>query len=76
MHLEGFRDVLVIITYGLAFLILSIVADRKNRNSLGWGLIGGLFFPCSLIYLAFLPGLCPKCKGVNGGRKVRRVAVQ
>ena len=68
MHLEGFQDVLVIVTYGLAILILSIVADRKNRNTLAWGLIGGLFFPCSLIYLAFLPRLCPKSKGEGKGR--------
>jgi len=68
MHLEGFQDVLAIVTCGLAILILSIVADRKNRNPLVWGLIGGLFFPCSLIYLAFLPGLCPKCKGEWEGR--------
>ena len=62
MHLEAFQDVLIIATYGLAILILSIVADRKHRNPLVWGLIGGLCFPCSLLYLAFLPRLCPKCK--------------
>lgn len=62
MHLEVFQDVLVIVTYGVAILILSIVADRKDRNPLVWGLVGGLLFPCSLIYLAFLPRLCPKCK--------------
>jgi hypothetical protein len=68
MYLEGFQDVLVIITYGLAIVILSIVADRKNRNPLAWVLIGGLFFPCSLLYLAFLPRLCPKCKDEWKGR--------
>jgi hypothetical protein len=68
MHLEGFQDVLVIVTYGLAILILSLVADRKNRNPLVWGLIGGLFFPCSLIYLAFLPRHCPKCKAECKGK--------
>lgn len=62
MHLEGFQDVFVIVTYGLAIFILSMVADRKNRNPVAWGLIGGLFFPCSLIYLALLPGICSKCK--------------
>jgi hypothetical protein len=62
MHLEASPDVLYIITYGLALVILSMLADRKNRNPLAWGLIGGLFFPCSLIYLAFLPRLCPKCR--------------
>jgi hypothetical protein len=68
MHLEGFQDVLAIVTYGLAIVVLSIVADRKNRNPLAWALLGGLFFPCSLVYLAFLPRLCPKCKGECEGR--------
>ena len=68
MHLEGFQDVLVIVTYGVAILILSIAADRKNRNPLVWGLVGGLFFPCSLIYLACLPRICPKCKDECKGR--------
>ena len=68
MHLENFQNVLIIVTYGLAILMLSIVAARKHRNPLAWGLIGGLFFPCSLIYLAFLPRLCSKCKGECKGR--------
>jgi hypothetical protein len=68
MHLEVFQDVLVIVTYGLAILILSIVADRKNRNPLVWGLVGGLFFPCGLVCLAFQPCLCPKCKSECKGR--------
>ncbi len=68
MHLEGFQDVLYIITYGMAIVILSTLADGKNRNSLAWGLIGGLLFTCSLIYLAFLPRLCPKCKAERNGR--------
>ena len=68
MNLEDFQDVLVIVTYGSAILILSVVADRRNRNPLAWGLLGGLFFPCSLIYLALLPRLCPKCKGECKGR--------
>ena len=68
MDLEGFQDVLAIVTYGVAILVLSVVADQKNRNPLAWGLVGGLFFPCSRIYLAFLPRLCPKCKGECKGR--------
>ena len=64
----GFQDVLAIVTYGLAILVLSVVADQKNRYPLAWGLVGGLFFPCSLIYLAFLPRLCPKCKDKCKGR--------
>ena len=58
MHLEGFQDVLYITTYGLAIVILSILADCKNRNPLAWSLIGGLSFPCSLIYLALLYRCC------------------
>jgi hypothetical protein len=68
MHFEAYQDVLVIITYGLAVLVLSLVADRKHRNPLVWGLIGGLFFPCSLIYLVFLPRLCPNCRDECKGR--------
>ena len=45
MHLEGFQDVLGIVTYGLAIVILSIVADRKKRNPLAWGLTRGIAFP-------------------------------
>ena len=59
---EAFCDVLAIATYGVAILTLSIVADRKHRNPILWGLIGGLCFPSSLICLAFLPRLCPKGK--------------
>ena len=62
MQLEGFQDVLFIITYGLAIVILSILADCKNRNPLAWGLIGGLFFPTSLICLLLETHVCPKCK--------------
>lgn len=68
MHLGGYQDVLMLVTYGLAILILSIVADRKHRSPLVWGLIGGLVFPCSLIYLALLPRLCPKCKAECKGK--------
>jgi len=68
MHIDGFEDVFPIVTYAVAILILSVVADSKNRWPLGWGLFGGLFFPSSLIYLAFLPRLCPKCKEECKGR--------
>ena len=68
MHWEGFQDMLYIITYGLAIVILGILAYCKNRRPLAWGLIGGLFFPCSLLYVAFLPRLCPTCKGECKGR--------
>ena len=62
MHLESYQDVLSIITYGLAIVMLSALAGWKNRNPLGWGLIGALFFPTSFIWLLLESHLCPKCK--------------
>ena len=35
MQFEDFLDVFYIVAYGLAILVLSILADRKNRNPLG-----------------------------------------
>ena len=61
MHLEGYEDVFSIITYGVAILMLSSLAGWKNRNPLGWGLIGGLLFPTSFICLLLESHLCPKC---------------
>jgi hypothetical protein len=74
MHLEGFQDVLYIITYGLAILTLGLIADRKNRNPLAWGLLGGLFFPTSFICLLLESHLCPKCKAplTKGQWRLRR----
>jgi hypothetical protein len=63
MHLEASEDVLFFMTYGFAILVLSLLADRKNRNPLAWGLIGGLFFPCSFICLLLESHLCPECRG-------------
>jgi hypothetical protein len=68
MHLEAFPGVFYLVTYGLAVVVLGILAKRKYRNPLTWGLIGGLFGPCSLIYLVFLPCLCPKCKAACEGK--------
>jgi hypothetical protein len=62
MHLEGYQDVFFLITYGLAIVMLSSLATWKNRNPLGWGLIGGLFFPTSFICLLLESHLCPKFK--------------
>ena len=62
MHLEGYEDVFSIITYGVAILMLSSLAAWKNRNPLGRGQIGGLFFPTSLICLLLDSYVCPKCR--------------
>jgi biotin transporter BioY len=42
-------------------LLIGLLAARKNRNGLLWGIIGGLFLLPGLIVLMFLPFLCPKC---------------
>jgi hypothetical protein len=62
MHLEGYQDVFFLITYSLGFVMLSSLAGWKNRNPLAWGLIGGLLFPVSFLWLLLEPHLCPKCK--------------
>ena len=74
MHLEGYEDVFSIITYGVAILMLSSLAAWKNRNPLGWGLIGGLFFPISFICLLLESHLCRKCKASlsTDERKLRK----
>ena len=51
-----------IIYYGLAALLLGYFAKRKNR-SLAWAFIGPLFCVPSLIAMAFMSYLCPKCRG-------------
>ena len=43
-------------------VVLGLLANRKNRNVLGWALIGGLFALPALLILAFLPPLCAKCR--------------
>lgn len=64
MHLEdGYQDVFFFSTYALGIVILSSLASWKGRNPLSWGLIGGLLFPTSLIFLLVESHLCPKCKG-------------
>lgn len=50
------------IYYALAALVLGSFARRKNR-SLAWAFIGPLFCFPSLIALAFMSFLCPRCRG-------------
>lgn len=53
--------------YAVAFVVFAfitgIMADRKNRNAVAWGLFGGLSPVLALLVLMFMPFLCPKCKG-------------
>ncbi len=48
--------------YFIAAIIIGPLAARKNRNGLGWGLLGGFFLVPGLLVLMFLPFLCPKCQ--------------
>src|SRR5215469_3352312 len=72
MDKESPKIVGFFLTYVLGILVLGIMAARKNRNYMAWGLIGGLFsLPC-FVALAFLPPLCPKCKRPLLAREWRR----
>jgi hypothetical protein len=42
--------------------IVGLLAKRKNRDPLIWGIFGAFFFMFALIVLMFMPYLCPKCK--------------
>lgn len=43
-------------------VVVGLLAKRKNRNPIGWGIAGALSWFIALIVLAFMPYLCPKCK--------------
>jgi len=51
-----------IIAYGIAVLVLALMAKRKNRDPWAWGFIGAFFCLPTLVILAFMSYLCPKCK--------------
>lgn len=60
MFFQTYQDVIYIATYAVAVVVLSVLADRKNRNPLAWGTIGALLFPISLICLMLEPALKPR----------------
>lgn len=51
-----------LIPYAISAVIIGLLAARKNRNGVAWGLIGGLFLLPGLLVLMFMPFVCPKCK--------------
>ena len=57
MFFQTYQDVIYIATYAVAVVVLSVLADRKNRSPLAWGTIGALLFPISLICLMLEPPL-------------------
>jgi uncharacterized membrane protein len=60
MFFEIYQDVFYIVTYAVAVVVLSVLADRKNRSPLAWGTIGALLFPISLICLMLETPLKPR----------------
>ena len=48
--------------FALSAVINGLFAARKNRNAWAWALFGGLFCLPTLLILAFVPFLCPKCQ--------------
>jgi hypothetical protein len=61
-----------IVTYILGVVVLGLMAARKNRDYMAWGLIGGLFSIFCVVALVMLPPLCPKCRRPLLGREWRR----
>jgi hypothetical protein len=59
---SGAQFVFFLMYYAWAALLLGYFAKRKNR-SLAWAFIGPLFCVPSLIAMAFMSYLCPKCRG-------------
>jgi hypothetical protein len=55
-------DLLIVLLFYLIFAAsVGSLAAMKNRDRWKWGLIGGLFFLPSVLILAFLSPLCPRC---------------
>ena len=74
MMVAGIAELIgFIIWYALAALILGYFAKRKNR-SIAWAIIGPFFCVPSLIAMAFMSYLCPRCRGplTNDEWKQRR----
>jgi len=59
--------VIVLFIWWAVFAVLvGLLAKRKNRSLILWGLVGGLppyNWIIAFILLAFLPFLCPRCRG-------------
>ena len=49
--------------FGVVFwgVVVGLLARRKNRSPLGWGIAGGLVWFIALIILAMMPYKCPRC---------------
>lgn len=43
-------------------VVVGLLAKRKNRNPIGWGIAGALSWLIALIVLAFMPFICQKCQ--------------
>ncbi|MBI2933511.1 MAG: hypothetical protein HYY16_17860 [Planctomycetes bacterium] len=46
--------------------LTALLADRKNRSVLGWGLAGFFLWFLPILVLAFLSAECPQCRAPAG----------
>ena len=57
-----FSCALALIVQLIIAVAIGYLAARKNRNGWGWGLMAFLFCIPTVIFLMFMPYLCPVCK--------------
>ena len=55
-------------------LLAGWLAERKNRNVLGWAMFGALAHVVAIIVLCFLPPLCPYCGQPLSNAQITREA--
>jgi hypothetical protein len=72
MDNESAKIIGFFVTYVVGGFILGVMASRKNRDYMAWGLVGGLLWLPCIIALALLPPLCPKCHRPLLAREWRR----
>ena len=64
-HVSDFMFLAIVLAVWAAFgTAIGVLAKRKHRHAVAWGLIGGfpyLALPTAIL-LCFMPVLCPECK--------------
>jgi uncharacterized membrane protein YeiB len=59
---SSFDPVMFLISYAITGILVGLLANRKNRNPWAWGMFGGLFCVPTLLVMAFMSYLCPRCR--------------
>lgn len=54
-------DPIIIVGSIFMAVLVGLLAKRKNRDPIGWGIAGATSWAIALVVLAFMPYLCPKC---------------